>query len=62
MSKKLLLACGVWSFSWVALSGLSGRECAWPHRDLMCQGGSTHGNPTCSDEERGDGRKDCGRG
>lgn len=35
---KLLPVCGICSSSWTALAVLSGRECAKPHRDLMCQG------------------------
>jgi hypothetical protein len=37
LSQNLLLVHGICSFIWPPLSDLSGRECAWPCRDLMCQ-------------------------
>ena len=62
LSQKPLPVLGIYS-SWIALSGLCGRECVQPHRDLMCEGGGDfQGGPICSEKGRGDEGKDCGGG
>ena len=38
LSQKLLLVNRICSYSWVTLSGLSGKENENPHRDLKCRG------------------------
>jgi hypothetical protein len=45
LSQKLLPICVICSSSWAALSNLSGRGSAKPHRDLMCQGGGIPRGP-----------------
>jgi hypothetical protein len=62
LSQKLLPVCGICSSSWAALSGLKGRGCTQPHRDLMCQGGGIAiGASTLSEEKLGS-IVGCGRG
>lgn len=56
LSPKLLSVPEIWSSSWAALSGLSGRQSVQPGRDW---GRGTQGAPTRS-EEKGTGR--IGRG
>jgi hypothetical protein len=60
---KVLPVCRICSSCWAALSGLSGRGCAQPHRDLMCPGCGAMGELyPIKGEGGGDEGKDCGWG